>query len=323
MNTLKIARVAPPIRFLLVSDFDGTIAKTFEPGPNGIGVNEAYEEALKLIFGPEGKKIYQQIGGLKNRTPIELINEIILKDVNLLQQAKKFFYNKFSNLLSLIPTDKGITLVWEEKDLNWSPLPVIAEMLVQVKLSILWNEIGKRQSNGQKWPEPCQGFIEFYKKLEKINQKGEMNFEMAIISSGHDRFIQKTFKNWSLRCPEIMVTDDDLRGLAIPIQNKVKPSGLLFDLVHFRWLENQQANLSPVQLIGQTIMTRSRMVYFGDDESKDGQLAKNSQVPFGFFDTKLGSNSSFSFNNWLVIAEKLEIKREKIIKSKSLKNIFI
>jgi hypothetical protein len=34
-----------------VSDFDGTQARTFEPTPDGIGVNEAYRLAIGTVMG--------------------------------------------------------------------------------------------------------------------------------------------------------------------------------------------------------------------------------------------------------------------------------
>lgn len=44
---------------LLSFNFDGSIARTFQPSPNGIGVHEAYTLAIHDIFETEGMQIYE------------------------------------------------------------------------------------------------------------------------------------------------------------------------------------------------------------------------------------------------------------------------
>lgn len=39
--------------YLIGLDFDGTIARTFQKSPRGIGVNEAYEGAVATILAPK------------------------------------------------------------------------------------------------------------------------------------------------------------------------------------------------------------------------------------------------------------------------------
>ncbi len=62
--------------YLLVCDFDGTIADTFSPSPNNIGVSEAYRLAVEELFGNEALEKYFSTGGLKNRSPGEVVKNL-------------------------------------------------------------------------------------------------------------------------------------------------------------------------------------------------------------------------------------------------------
>ena len=222
-------------RYLLVSDFDGTIANTFSPSPNNVGVSEAYRLAVKELFGKKALKYYISAGGLKNRNPGEVVKSL---------------------------QDQGFGG------------DVTAEDLVQAKLGYLLREIGPE------WPKPCNGFIEFYKVIEETD-----GLEVAILSSGHTGFIRKTFSVWGLDPPRIMLTDDDLRGYnpPLPLEKFSKPSPLLMDLIQKEWGGH-----------------RRHMIMLGDDPEKDGVLAQNAGVPFGFFSQQKNwfAENSFQFNDW-------------------------
>lgn len=209
----------------LVLDFDGTMADTFAPSPSGIGVNEAYRLAVNCLFGKIGEMMFDNIGGLQNRAPIELI-EILQK--------------------------RGVKLSVS--------LEEAAEKLVCAKLDALTGEIGTT------WPLPCQGYTEFNAGLFRLCQDG-LDIHLAVLSSGHTEFIKKTLavwdKQWKVFWPDIIISDDDVRHLPLPIEQKIKPSPFLFKLIKERM--------------------SGKFFYFGDDPEKDGRLALNSGVPFGWF----------------------------------------
>lgn len=60
-------------KHLVVTDFDGTLAKTFEDSPNGMNVHRSSELAIRDLFGVSGIQVYHDIGGLQNREPGELV----------------------------------------------------------------------------------------------------------------------------------------------------------------------------------------------------------------------------------------------------------
>ena len=234
----------------LVLDFDGTMADTFKPSPNEIGVGEAYCLAVEDLFGNQGEKVFWEVGGLKNRAPIELLQAI---------QKQGLVMN--------------------------GNLENNAERLVSAKLKILLGEIGPD------WPLPCLGYREFNMKLFQLRQNGA-NIRLAILSSGHLAFIEKTLriweKNWEspVIWPDVIISDDDLRHLPVSVEQKTKPSSFLFKLIKEK-------------------MGEGKFFYFGDDPEKDGKLAMNSGVPFGWFISANNKNSLppevvpfLIFENW-------------------------
>ncbi|TAK95327.1 HAD family hydrolase [Patescibacteria group bacterium] len=242
-------------------DFDGTVADTFSPSPNGVGVNEAYLRAVQLLYGDRGVRGFVKVGGLSNRAPGELIQALS-----------------------------------EEGDLNLSAEELRAdpERLVQAKLDVLLQEIGPA------WPRPCTGFLEFCSTLRRIRRSEGIGMTLAILSSGHTAFIEKTFavwkSQWAVLGPNIIVSDDDVRHLDLPTKDKVKPAPFLLSLVKLQ--------------LG-TSYHNQRAIYIGDDAQKDGMLAINSGVPFGWFSTSAGSNKplpaevtpSIIFNDWRELAQ--------------------
>ncbi len=57
-------------------DFDGTIADTLTPSPNNIDVATGYRIAIEEVFGLQSLRHYFQGGGLKNRAPIEIVQQL-------------------------------------------------------------------------------------------------------------------------------------------------------------------------------------------------------------------------------------------------------
>ncbi len=71
----------------------------------------------------------------------------------------------------------------------------------------------------------------------------------------------------------------------------------MFDLVHERWISNGVLFSEYARHIELIMESRKRMMYFGDSLEKDGDLAENAGVIFGFFDpdkTQYISNNSDS-----------------------------
>jgi len=300
-------------QYLVVADFDATLADTFIPSPNNINVIVAYEKAIESIFGREGLAIFKEIGGLQNRAPMELVADLLRNgdEEKMMKRAGNFYESENINLMGLVPQGKGADFNWR----IWDPIGTITETLIRCKLRYLIKEIGAILPGGKKWPLPCLGVLEFFEAIKALNQNGKIDIKLAIISSGHDEFIKKTFvEAWGLPCPSILVTDDDMRRLAYPVnpREKVKPSVSLFNLVHLMWFTNQIGPIfDNLQLIKFVVENRKRMIYFGDDPIKDGQLAEAAEVPFGWFSsgevvTRVDlARPVFSFSDWKKVAESL------------------
>ena len=67
-------------------DFDGTIARTFDPSPRGVTVASAYDTAVDQIFGVQSLAEYHASGGLRNRAPVEIVRQLA-PDATTTQQA--------------------------------------------------------------------------------------------------------------------------------------------------------------------------------------------------------------------------------------------
>lgn len=161
----------------VVFDFDATVAETFEPSPNGFGVTEAYEFAVRSVFGQPALYTYVQNNGLKNRSPREVV--IALQEEGFLEHCST---------------------------------SELTEKLVNFKISCLTSEIGKPLADGMLWPRLTNGFGQFWHHLR--SDKGILT---AILSSGHRAFIEKVFEVHKLQLPHTMVTDDELRVLPEPL----------------------------------------------------------------------------------------------------------
>lgn len=254
---------------LMIIDFDGNAANTFTASPNGIGVKEAYEIAIHNIFGDTGERLYRKIGSLQNRAPSELVADLFsaAKDSQeLINHGKVFHENQNGNLSRFVPEGKGAGLTWNDSQ----PETTLAEMLVLRKLELLTAEIGPE------WPKPFEGVLSFLKQCE------EKGIKVIILSSGHELFIKKVFQLWGVKAPE-MITDDDLRGKT-PYLSKPNPALIEFVL-------KKAPKCTPIY-------------YLGDDPIKDGQLAINAGIPFGWFNPSREKSSvalpenTIEFQNW-------------------------
>lgn len=212
-------------RYLIACDFDGTIAATMNDSPNGMNVKVACERTIRDMFGSHGLTVYnEQLGGLKNREPGELMFEML-------------------------------------RGLRISNISVrdAAELFVAQKLRHLVPEIHKQ------WPRLYPGVFEFFHMVEE----GRYPIDVAIVSSGHDDFINRVFEVNELRPPNNIVTSDVLRSRRLPDRPRYKPNTYQLAEAHFRWDGKRDEDKG-----------KPRMVYVGDDCVKDGGLAERSRIPF-------------------------------------------
>jgi phosphoglycolate phosphatase-like HAD superfamily hydrolase len=272
-------------RYLILSDFDGTLVDTFTPSPNNLGVSEASSLAVRDVFGDEGTGTYESIGGLGNRAPSELVADILKENPGLLKEARNFA---------------------KERGLDWSgadSIKAITELFVQCKLKKLLGEVGEKFPDGRVWPALYDGVPKFFKKVEEINARGEISLDVGILSSGHKEFIEKTFSLWNIKSPQVMVTDDDIRQRKYPEEQfrRIKPSSFLFAYAHWKWLSFQGVTPKSFDLAS-AIELRNRAIYIGDDPVKDGNLAREAKVPFCLFDRgknkNLDETDQFCFREW-------------------------
>lgn len=219
---------------LFATDFDGTCARTFDPSPNNIDVHVAYERAIVDTFGKAALLQYREEGGLNNRAPSEITASLQPSADTEQQRAD-------------------------------------TEALISAKLGYLMGEIGVDDS-GTMWPKPVPGFLEFWQVLQSYRARTPI--DTAILSSGHTEFITKTFNLWQAPQPDIIVSDDTMRGLpeGCLARGAVKPDKLLMRVVQARWNQLRPASHG--------LPAAECIFYAGDDVVKDGGLAKNSGVPF-------------------------------------------
>lgn len=114
----------------LVSDFDGTIANTFETPVDGFDVNGAYELAIKDTLSEEIAQKFVDNGGHHHMTPSEIIS-------------------------TLLPTE------------SIERIATISRQVVGKKLEILLGQIGAKLSDGARWPRPVDGFMQTWKVADE------------------------------------------------------------------------------------------------------------------------------------------------------------
>ena len=229
--------------FLLAADSDNTIALTSEPAPNGMNVELAYQEAIGKVLGHVALEEYNRTNGLNNRAPGEVVQQL-----------------------------------WPNFDPGASAQT--AADLVDAKLELLLPQIGRRLTDGELWPRPVEGFVAAWHRFDEMLTVG-MAVTRAVVSSGHDAFIERFFEVQGLNSPDIVVTDDTLRREVsfYDYAQYVKPSPRLMELVHSKWLRWHGLEFSDLSA-GDVDAMRKRTLYIGDDRKKDDKLAEAANVRF-------------------------------------------
>lgn len=244
MAVIAASQLRTPAAFesakLVVKDFDGTVARTFEKSPEGIGVIESHVMAIDEMFGAKAVDTFIKNGGLRNRSALEVVQEA-------------------------------------EPGVSGTALAELVARFIDTKLGISLEQIGTRFPDGNVWPRPTPGYLEHRAAVEGARQQGVM-IDDAILSSGHEPFIKKTYAAWGVGLPLHIVAEDTVRGMALqfPPEQLIKPSPKLMEVVVNKWRESFQ--LADVPYL--TPSDTRQVVYIGDDLNKDGELASNSHADF-------------------------------------------
>lgn len=277
--------------YLLITDYDGTAARTYEGGSNILSLFEIYDQVITEMFGSEGFQRYQELGGLKHRSPTELIHLILNHHPTFLERAHRFYDYHAHMLKQNVPEGKGVALDWKSE----KPEQVVTELFVRRKLEHLMNQLGARLDNGRPWPSPCDGFLPLWETIQQLNNRDNSQFHIdtALVSSGHDMFIKACFAMWGIPPPDIYITEDDVRGRKYPqeLERRVKPGPLPLALAHYHWLKMHGIRSTVDGITPLAAVTKERMLYVGDSLEKDGRLALNGGVPFIFFSEGYGKDN--------------------------------
>lgn len=247
-------------------DFDGTAFETRTPPMGGMGVPEAYEQAVTEVLGAPALQRYQEAGGLRNRAPSEVVRELF-------------------------------------PDYELSEVNGLTDQLVVAKLKRLSPQVGMPMGDGGHWPPPCDRFLDFWKSLSEYSDVGLAC--TAIVSSGHTELIERIWRFYGLRLPDVIVSDDTMRVLQRPPEELIKPDPYMLNLA--------------IQLLREKLGEKARGLsdglhqdvwYCGDDLRKDGEMARRAGVRFGHFDPESSSgltSDGFQFSSWSWLMQHLPL----------------
>lgn len=236
-----------------VFDFDGTIFDTATPSPHGRSVKTGYEYALSHIFGEPN--LLEAIGGFKNQAPGEIVEAVFALHPSRSAHAANY-YKRNSHWLVEKAESADLRLSYAHDHLD----VLATELLVILKLEWLTEDV-RMYAKGM-WPIPMNGAANYLRRSRR---------PYAILSSGHTRFIRECLALAEFPEPLAMLTDDDMRRLKVPLEERTKPSEFLMEC-----LETKLA-------LQDHVLTRARTNYFGDDVAKDGMLAHNAEVRFACY----------------------------------------
>lgn len=289
--TLPVEQPRNPLDFkdseLFSSDFDNTQALTFEGGPGIITVEQAYDDAILKIFGPNAVAFYRKQGGHLNRTPAEIAESVIpytdepgifskitvLMEIgyptaDILADIDRNTHRTNSRVTyPLNPhADEPQTIRLEAEELQ-----AVVQLLIDSKLEPLVSQIGTRLSKDEFWPRPVPGFLDFYRLLQQA-----ASLDSAVISAGHTDFIRKAYELWEVPDPDIFVTSETISLLGLEkhytASELAKPSPIVMDMATQQWRRMYGLPADHV--------TINQVVYVGDSKEKDGGLAANSGATF-------------------------------------------
>ncbi len=176
-------------------------------------------------------------------------------------------FKKIGGLNNRAPIELISLMIDAEPLLTRRSVKAVTNLFVAEKLKVLTKEITN------KWPLPCGNVLNYFKRLK------EWEVPYAILSSGHGPFIRRVFEVWDEKdlCPQMLITDDELRNSSLPLNRRSKPHKEVFEYLWEAWSHQDPKILTA---------DKSRVAYIGDDPGKDGWLAKNAGVNFIWYNPR-------------------------------------
>ena len=236
-------------KLFILTNFDGTTFNTFEPAPSGIGVHEAYELAIKDLFGDKGFKIYQiKLKGLQNREPGQLF-DLLTNELGLgIDDVSSRFGSRKKGIMAFVDT----------------------------KLSYMLDDISPD------WPKPYPGVVDFFKAIEG----GKLPVIFGVASSGHREFIKKVYEVNGLKPPEIMITSDEINALVEPRRPLYRPHSYQIAVLHSQILRLLRGDgyfvAEQKRFLDRGDGVKDHMIFIGDHPEIDAGVAERARIPFGF-----------------------------------------
>lgn len=228
---------------LVLLDFDGTIANTFKDSPRGLNVGKASRLAIREVFGRNGALAFDEIGGLRNREPGELVK--MIKEmtrsayVDLAEATEQFVQTKLSLLIPEISS-------------QWPELyPGAAEFLQKAGRDGYWVDIGILSS----------GHDDPIRRVLEVNGIGST--DLILVTS--DLLRQREMPQRARYKPHTYQFAEAHRQWLV--QRSLLP--------RFDGLSDGE------QYLGRAL-GKPNILYVGDDPVKDGGLAREARAPFIF-----------------------------------------
>jgi HAD superfamily hydrolase (TIGR01549 family) len=201
--------------------------------------------------------------------------------------------------------EEGVVMYRSQGGLrNRAPMEIVMELgvpkdrliemtnrMVERKLAYLLPAIGSKMESGELWPPLTKGFAEFWSATDELRAHGRLL--IAVVSNGHDAFINKAFDVHKLSRPDALVTDDDVRGLSdVEPSRKSKPDPLILEIA------------------AEKLGIDKFDAYIGDNMVSDGGMARRAGIAFGHFDNHGDKDfehlhGGFRFRDWNVLLSRL------------------
>ena len=149
-------------RYLILCDFDGTLFKTSDPSPTGMTVQKAYVQSLDDIFGKGTGELFFSGNGFNGEGPSQIIQTFLSTTngdfVHKMQNARRVCKEQNGHFPKIIPESQNGEIQWSDE----KPELALTQMLIIRKLSYLMGEVGIPDRNGNSWPLPCEGVLNFF-----------------------------------------------------------------------------------------------------------------------------------------------------------------
>lgn len=266
--------------YMIEIDFDGTEYDTFISGNKGVEVRQAYEmaawEVLRIHLHDEA----EGYGGLSNRAPLDVIQDLITYDPSLIRNALEHAQEYFTNPSDKSDIGSGLMARFANRNrITHDELTIraITEMLVVRKKEKLIPQI-----SGE-WPSPMKGYEEdFVFEFEERRLRDWPHVHRAVVSSGHTDFIGTVYRTRGVPEPDVYMTDDEMRR---QVQPRTKPDPFALELVERAWMNAYVVPHVERSDPGYKALMKGRQLYLGDDPDKDGGMAFNHGIDFGHYDS--------------------------------------